>query len=48
MQRTKNCFVILRTGKERGDRVPALPHVLRGGEDNAFEASIQGVDAVVE
>ena len=36
-------------GSEEGrDRLPALAHVLRGGEDEDFERGVERVDAVVK
>lgn len=37
-----------RTCEENGDRLPALAHVLRGGEDEDLERGVEGIDAVVE
>lgn len=35
-------------GKDGRDGVPTLAHVLRGGEDKAFERGVEGVDAMIE
>lgn len=36
------------TCEQHGDGVPALAHVLGGGEDEDLEGSVEGVDAVIE